>query len=57
MDVLYGKVDRARPTIIGADAWFDRWGADRFELTEECVKGFGNDVLALLTLEDQAMLK
>lgn len=56
MDVLYGKADRARPTIIGADAWFDRWNADRFELTEECVKGFGSDVLALLTLKDQAML-
>lgn len=57
MDVLYGKIDRARPTIIGADAWFDRWNADRFELTEECVKGYGNDVLALLTLTDQAMLE
>ncbi|OWK27512.1 hypothetical protein SPDO_32810 [Sphingomonas dokdonensis] len=57
MDVLYGKTDRARPTIIGADAWFDRWNADRFELTEECVKGFGSDVLALLTLKDQAMLE
>ena len=57
MDVLYGKTDRARPTIIGADAWFDRWNADRFELTEECVKGFGNDVLALLTLKDKAMLE
>ena len=56
MDVLYGKIDRARPTIIGADAWFDRWNADRFELTEECVKSFGNDVLNLLTLTDQKML-
>jgi hypothetical protein len=56
MDVLYGKTDRMRPTIIGADAWFDRRGADRFELTEECIKGFGGDVLALLTLKDQAML-
>ena len=57
MDVLHGKTDRARPTIIGADAWFDRWNADRFELTEECVRGFGNDVLTLLTLKDQAMLE
>lgn len=56
MDVLYGKIDQARPTIIGADAWFDRWNADRFNLTEECVKGFGNDVLTLLTLTDQKML-
>lgn len=55
MDVLYGKIDGSRPTIIGADAWFDRRGADRFELTEECVKGFGNDVLALLTLKDQML--
>ena len=57
MDVLYRKTDHARPTIIGADAWFDRWNADRFELTEECVRGFGSDVLALLTLKDRAMLE
>ncbi len=55
MDVLYGKTDRSRPTIIGADAWFDRWNAERFDLTEACVKGFGNDVLALLTLTDQIL--
>ncbi len=55
MDVLYGKTARSRPTIIGADAWFDRWNAERFNLTRECVKGFGNDVLALLTLTDQML--
>ncbi len=57
MDVLYGRTDRARPTLIGADAWFDRWNADRFELTEECIRSFGSDVLALLTLKDQRMLE
>lgn len=55
MDVLYGKADSARPTIIGADAWFDRWNADRFDVTEECVQGFGKEVLALLTLPDQML--
>lgn len=56
MDVLYGKLDRGKPTIIGADAWFDRWNADRFEVREECIKGFGDDVLALVTLTDAKML-
>lgn len=57
MDILFGGIERAVPTIIGADAWFDRWNADRFELREECVKAFGNDVLALLTLTDARMLE
>ncbi len=57
MDVLFGKIERAAPTIIGADAWFDRWNADRFELREECVRGFDNEVLALLTLTDGRMLE
>lgn len=57
MDVLFGRIDKAAPTIIGADAWFDRWNADRFELREECVRGFDNEVLALLTLTDGRMLE
>ena len=57
MDVLFGRIDRAAPTIIGADAWFDRWNADRFELREECVRTFGNEVLTLLTLTDARMLE
>lgn len=56
MDVLYGKYNRGKPTIIGADAWFDRWNADRFEVREECIKGYGQDVLALLTITDAEML-
>lgn len=53
--MLYGKTDRSLPTIIGADAWLDRWIVERFNLTGECVKGFGNDVFAVLTLTDQML--
>ena len=56
MDVLYSRVDRAGPTLIGADAWFDRWDADRFNLMEETVKGHGDEALTLLTLTDAGML-
>ena len=26
LDVLYGRIDRAAPTLIGADAWFEQMG-------------------------------
>jgi hypothetical protein len=56
MDVLYSKVDRAGPTLMAADAWFDRRDAERFDLMEETIKGFGDEVLTLLTLTDAKML-
>jgi len=55
MDVLYGKIGRSAPSLIGADAWFDRWNAERFNLVEQSVKGHGDEVLTLLTLTDGAM--
>lgn len=56
LDVLYGRASQTTPTIIGADAWFDRWDAERFTVTEESVRSFEGDVLTLLTLKDSGML-
>ena len=56
MTVLYGDAERSSPEIIGADAWFDRWNADRFTITEQSIKAFGGEVLTLLTLKDAEML-
>ncbi|MET1111760.1 MAG: hypothetical protein ABWX67_09575 [Allosphingosinicella sp.] len=57
MDVLYGRAGRSAPSLIGADAGFDRWNADRFDLREQSVKGHGDEVLSLLTLTDADMLE
>lgn len=56
MDVLYSRVDRTGPTLIGADAWFDRWDAANFNLMEQTVKGHGDEALTLLTLTDANMV-
>lgn len=56
MDVLFGTSRRSAPSLIGADAWFDRWNADRFNLLEQTVKSHGDEILSLLTLTDADML-
>lgn len=56
LDVLYGRATQTTPTIIGADAWFDRWDADRYTVTEQSVRSFEGDVLSLVTLRDAGML-
>lgn len=56
MTVLYGDAERTSPTIIGADAWFDRRGADSYTITEQSIKAFGGEVLTLLTIKDADML-
>ncbi len=43
------------PRKVGADAWFDRYNADRFDLVEDSVR-VGDQVYSLLILEDEAFL-
>ena len=33
-----GNTDDPLPRKIGADAWFDRWDADRFEVHEQTIR-------------------
>ena len=54
--VLFGNVERSRPQIAGADAWFDRREASRFRVTEQSVKAHGGKTLTLVTLNDPNML-
>jgi Zn-dependent peptidase ImmA (M78 family) len=49
MDVLYKGATQVRPQKVGAEAWFDKWNANRFELLEHSCK-YGDNVLTLLTL-------
>jgi hypothetical protein len=53
--VFAGKAS-AYPSKIGADAFFDRGGADRFEVLEESICIAPGDVLTLVTITDGHML-
>jgi hypothetical protein len=42
---------------IGADAWFDRMGADRFEIQEQTIRVGPDETLTLLVFCDAGMLE
>lgn len=56
MDVLHGKEERSRRALIGADAWFDRWDAQKYELYEETSRTMDDEILTLLVFKDDEML-
>ena len=56
-DVLHGEKDRSRIVRIGADAWFNRSEARRYEIFEETIRIGANDILTLLTLNVPKMLE
>ncbi len=51
-----GSPDDATPRKIGADAWFDRWEAERSEVHEQTIRTAGDEVLTLVLISDQHML-
>ena len=53
--VLFGDVDRTAPRSISAGAWFDRFEANDYRITEQSVKAHGGEILTLLTLDDRMM--
>ncbi len=55
MDALYKGSIQRMPSKIGAESWFDRFDADRYDIYEHSKK-FGNVVYTLLTIEDDEML-
>jgi hypothetical protein len=56
-DVLFGHEDDDRlPRKIGADAWFDRREADRFEISEQTLRTSEDEILTLLLADDEGML-
>ena len=52
-----GKPDDPMPRKIGAEAWFDRRGADRFELHEQTIRTGPDETLTLLLISDSRMLE
>jgi hypothetical protein len=56
--VLFGnKPDDSIPRKVGADAWFDRREAERFEVQEQTFRTGPDEILTLVLIEDPKMLE
>ena len=57
-DLLFGQgQEEAHPRLMGADAWFDRDEAQRYELREHSVRTADDEILTLLMLTEDRMLE
>ena len=57
INVLFGGAQEDRfPRKIGADAWFDRWEAERYEVYEQTIRISADETLTLVRIDDDAML-
>src|SRR3546814_10026657 len=56
LDVLHGTKDRTRRSLIGADAWFDRREAERYEVYEQNVRMSTGDALSLVVIKSSGMV-
>lgn len=56
-DVLHGGGQRSRRALMGADAWFDRRGADQFEIFEQSQRIGDDEVLTIIVFKDEEMLE
>jgi hypothetical protein len=56
-NVLFaGAAEDRFPRRIGADAWFDRWEAERYEVYEQTIRIGDDEILTLIRIDDEAML-
>ncbi|HMU50756.1 MAG TPA: ImmA/IrrE family metallo-endopeptidase [Geminicoccaceae bacterium] len=56
--VLFGEQPEDRlPRRIGADAWFDRSEAERYEVHEQTIRTASGKILTLVLLSDEDMLE
>jgi hypothetical protein len=57
-DLLFGQgQEQTHPHLVGADAWFDRNEAQRYELHEHSVRTAEDEILTLLLLSEEGMLE
>jgi hypothetical protein len=52
-----GNPDDLMPRKIGADAWFDRWEAQKYEVQEQTIRTDTDEVLTLVLISDPEMLE
>ena len=56
--VLFGQQPEDRmPRKIGADAWFDRQEADRYEVEEQTIRTADDEILTIILVTDEEMLE
>lgn len=57
-NTLFGqRPSDSRIRCVGADAWFDRYDAHKFEIYEQTYRISDNEILSILVLEDEEMLE
>lgn len=56
-DVLHGDARRSRRVLIGADAWFDRRDAEKFQIYEQSFSSANDEILSILIFKDGEMLE
>ena len=56
-DVLRGKVTKTGIHKVGADAWVDRWNADRFEVVEQTYSVGNDETLTMVWWQDEDQLE
>ena len=57
-NILFGSApEDLFPRKVGADAWFDCWGADRYEVYEQTIRVGDGEILTLLRMDDPGMLQ
>jgi hypothetical protein len=52
-----GRPDDTVSRRIGAEAWFDRWEAQKYEVHEQTVRTGSDEVLTLVLITDPRMLE
>ncbi len=56
--VQFGGLEgSSNPSKIGADAWFDRFDADRYEVLEQTLRTAPHETVSLITITDGRMLE
>jgi IrrE N-terminal-like domain len=56
-ELLFGSgQEQKHPCLIGADAWFERFEAERYELHEHSIRISNVEILTLMLISDDAML-
>ena len=57
-DILFGnEINDRKPQRVPAQAWFDRRGAEEFEVLEQSMRLNGQEVLSVLTIFEEEMLE
>jgi Zn-dependent peptidase ImmA (M78 family) len=57
-DMLFRDAEEQTfPRKIGADAWFDRRDADKYEVREQTIKIGDDEILSIILIDDEGMLR